>query len=54
MWSALELILFKDIFDRFARVRPGIVSMNDELAAACLGSGIENAPQNNVGRIHDI
>jgi hypothetical protein len=28
--------------------------MNDELAAACLESGIENAPQNNLGRVHDI
>jgi hypothetical protein len=54
MWSALELILFKDIFGRFGRVRPGIVGMNDELAAACLESGIENAPQNNVGREHVI
>jgi hypothetical protein len=54
MWSALELILFKNIFDCLGCVRPGIVGMNDELATACLESGIENVPQNNLGRVHGI
>jgi hypothetical protein len=49
MWSALALIFFREIWDRLGRVQPGIVGMNDELVATCLESGIENAPQTNIG-----
>jgi hypothetical protein len=49
MWTALELILFKEILDRF-----GIVGMNGEPGAACLESEIENTPQNIIGTVHSI
>jgi hypothetical protein len=54
MWSAVKLILFKDILDRLGRLRPGIVGTNDELASACLESEVENAPQNNIGIVRSI